>query len=77
MGTSAGLSNESYWEIKGGSFHLTHQKIIPAGGSNIVQDVTMIMRINENDELEICKKWWYTASNAYVTKRVAKFGKIL
>ncbi len=77
LGTAAGLSNESFWEVKGGSFHLTHQKIVPAGGSNIVQDVTMIMRINENDELEICKKWWYTASNAYVTKRVAKFGKIL
>ncbi len=77
LGTAAGLSNESFWEVKGGSFHLTHQKIVPAGGSNIVQDVTMIMRINENDELEICKKWWYTASNAYITKRVAKFGKIL
>lgn len=76
LGTS-NVDDESYWEVKGGSFHLTHQKIIPSGGSNIVQNVSIIFRVNENDELELCKTFWYAASNAYITKRLAKFGKML
>jgi uncharacterized protein (DUF2345 family) len=76
MGTS-NIDSESYWEMKGGSFRITHQKIVQSGGSNIIKDVSAIFRINENDELELCKRFYYDASNAYVTKRIAKFGKII
>lgn len=77
LGTLNGLSNESYWELKGGSFKLTHQKIVPSGGSNIIQDVSFNLRVNEMDELEICKKFFYSPSNSYITKRIARFGRIL
>jgi uncharacterized protein (DUF2345 family) len=76
MGTS-NIDSESYWEMKGGSFRITHQKIVQSGGSNIIKDVSAIFRINENDELELCKRFYYDASNAYITKRIAKFGKII
>ena len=77
LGSAAGMSNEPYWEMKGGSFQLTHQKIIPSGGSNIVQDISFRWRVNELDELEMVKTFWYAASNAYVTRRIARFGRIL
>lgn len=77
LGTAEGLSNESYWEFKGGSMRMTHQRVIPMDGSNIVRDTSFSFRINELDELELCKRWWVTDCNDYVTKRVAKFGRIL
>lgn len=77
LGTSEGLSNEAYWEFKGGSMRMTHQRVIPMGGSNVVRDISFAFRVNELDELELCKRWWNTDSNDYVTKRVAKFGRIL
>ena len=77
LGTANGLESEPFWELKGGSFKVTHQKIIAAGGSNIVTDVTFGLRINELDELEMIKRFWYSASNAYVVKRVARFGRII
>lgn len=77
MGTASGMSNESYWEMKGGNFRMTHQKIIASGGSNIVRDVSFTLRVNQNDELELVKKFWSTSSNAYVFRPVARFGRVL
>lgn len=77
LGTLAGLSNEAYWEFKGGSLRLTHQRIVPSGGSNIIRNTTFGFRINDVDELEFMKSFWYSPSNAYVTRRVARFGRIL
>lgn len=77
LGTAAGMSNESFWELKGGSFRLTHQKVIPSGGSNIVRDISFGLRVNELEELELVKKFWYTPSNNYVYRRIARFGRIL
>ena len=77
LGKETTLSTEPIWEVKGGAFQLTHQKIVPSGGSNIVQDVSFKMRVGSNDELEFVKTWWYSPSNGYVTKRVARFGRIL
>ena len=77
LGTAAGLSNESYWQLKGGSLKMTHQKIVPSGGSNIIQEVSFGFRVNELDELEFTKQFYYTPSNGYITKRIARFGRIL
>jgi hypothetical protein len=76
LGTTAGFSNEAFWELKGGSFRLTHQKIIASGGSNIVRDISFGLRVNDQDELEFVKKYWLVASNDYVVRRVARFGRI-
>ena len=76
LGTAPGMSNECFWELKGGSFRMTHQKVISAGGSNIVRDISFGLRVNEFDELEMVKKFWYAASNAYIFRRVARFGRI-
>jgi uncharacterized protein (DUF2345 family) len=77
LGTSVGMSNEPFWDMKGGAFQLTHQKIVASGGSNIIQDISFRWRVNELDELEFVKTWWYAASNAYVSRRICRFGRIL
>jgi len=70
MGTN-NISKESYWEMTGGSFRLTHKKV---SGSTWT-DVSFGFRINENDELEIVKKFW--KDTQYVYRRVARFGRII
>jgi len=75
LGTDAGLSNEPYWDFKGGALQLTQQSIIASGGSNIVQDVSFKFRIGSSNELEICKTYW--TGSAYNTIRVARFGRVL
>jgi len=76
LGSEAGLSNnESYWEVKGGSFRMTHQKIVAAGGSNIIQDISFTMRVNEFDELEFVKV--VNSNNSTTFKRIARFGRIM
>ena len=58
---------ESYWELKGGAFHLSADRMNTAGTA--VETVKYGFRINANDELEIIKKIGTADS-----KRVAKFG---
>ena len=58
---------ESYWELKGGAFHLSADRMNDAGTA--VETVKYGFRINANDELEIIKKIGTADS-----KRVAKFG---
>jgi hypothetical protein len=72
--TSAGLSNESYWELKGGHLRLTGNKVI--GGSNITT-VSYSLRINELEEMEMVKTWYDSNVSQYVSKRVARFGRIV
>jgi len=57
---------ESFWELKGGAFHLAADKFDDSGNATTVK---YGFRINANDELEIIKKTGSAAS-----KRVAKFG---
>ena len=57
---------ESFWELKGGAFHLSADKFNDNGDAITVK---YGFRINANDELEIIKKTGTGAS-----KRVAKFG---
>ena len=57
---------ESFWELKGGAFHLSADKFDDNGDAITIK---YGFRINANDELEIIKKTGTAAS-----KRVAKFG---
>ena len=57
---------ESFWELKGGAFHISADKVDDDG---VTKTIKYGFRINANDELEIIKKIGDDAS-----KRVAKFG---
>ena len=72
LGTS-NMDGESFWDMKGGSFRITNQRVI---GSNIV-NTSYGLRINQNDELELVKKFYYSPSNGYVFKRLMIFGRQL
>jgi hypothetical protein len=76
LGTASGMSNEPFWELLGGSFRLSHRKIVNVNGVDVVRDVSFGLRVNEQDELEFVKRYWYESSNGYVVRRVARFGRI-
>lgn len=71
---SVDADKESYWELKGGSFRITHTKteLDPNGAP---KEVSFGLRVNHLDELELVKRSW-TASG-YVMRRIAKFGRTL
>ena len=77
LGT-ANVQTESYWEMLGGSFHLTN-RVFDANKPENKRDTSFIFRVNEDDELEIQKKYWDTTLNtpAYNYKRLARFGRVL
>lgn len=62
------VENESYWDLKGGAFRITHNK---QNGD----DVAFSFRVNEFDELELVKK--QKSNTGYEYKRIAKFGRTL
>ena len=70
VGTS-NIASESYWEILGGAMHITHKK----NYAGTFRDLTFGFRINEQEELELIKKFWDTNTASYVFRRVAKFGR--
>jgi hypothetical protein len=72
---AADYTNESYWDIRGGHMRLTHQKIVNENGKDVAREVAYLMRINDKDEMEFCKKHWVAASNAYVVRRIVRFGR--
>jgi hypothetical protein len=74
LGT-ANVNTEAYWEMLGGSFHLTNRKL----DGVVERETAFIFRVNEDDELEIQKKYWDTTLNtpAYNYKRLARFGRVL
>lgn len=49
-GLRHGYSNEPHWEIAGGALHLTHVNANTGG------ELTYIMRVGHNDELEIVRR---------------------
>lgn len=67
MMTNAGITNESYWELKGGSLRLTAIK-------SDTSETTYAFRINEFDELELVRRK-RSAEGVEVFKRVARFGR--
>lgn len=79
VGTS-NATTEAYWELLGGSLHITKKKVLPpVTGCNTsnLQNVTFGLRINDLDELEIIKTFIPTGCNVYVTRRLARFGRII
>lgn len=90
--TDTGTSNvgtEAYWEMLGGSFHITKKRILPpatgSANSNLA-DVSFIFRVNELDELELCKRFpdpkqiaagCNIIASSYILKRISRFGRIL
>ena len=67
------LTNEPYWEVKGGQFRIT------ATLKNL-DTVSYGFRINHNAELELFKSHTFDAGNpgtSYEGKRIAKFGRVL
>lgn len=76
LGTS-NISNESFWELQGGSFRITKKRNLGTVNNPNIVDVSFGFRINESDELELVKKFYLQSSSNYVYRRVSKFGRIL
>ena len=76
MGTS-NIETESYWDLQGGSLRITKMKNYGSVTSPVLRELAFGLRINENDELELFKKFWRSSSSDYAYKRVTKFGRIL
>ena len=72
LGT-ANVQSEAYWEMLGGAFHLTNRSLIEGDE----RDTSFIFRVNEDDELEIQKKYWDSNNWDYSYKRLARFGRVL
>ncbi len=80
-GSNAGTSNlgtdtyvnESAWEMCGGGMRIVRRKNI---GGNI-RDLSFTFRVGIADELELVKTWWDVGTSNYVSKRVARFGRII
>jgi uncharacterized protein (DUF2345 family) len=80
-GTGNGTSNlatdtfvgESAWELCGGGMRLVSRKNV----SGDVKDLSFTFRIGVHDELELVKTWWSATASNYVSKRVARFGRIV
>lgn len=80
-GSNAGTSNlgtdtyvnESAWEVCGGGMRIVRRKNV----SGTIRDLSFTFRIGVADELELVKTWWNTATSSYVSKRVARFGRII
>jgi uncharacterized protein (DUF2345 family) len=73
LGTT-NLTTEAAWEFRGGGVRINHQRDV---GGGLIKDLWFTFRVNELDELELVKKYWSTTTNAYVWKKIAKFGRIL
>jgi uncharacterized protein (DUF2345 family) len=65
--------NESAWEVCGGGMRVVRRKNI----SGTVRDLSFTFRVGAADELELVKTWWNVATSNYVSKRVARFGRII
>jgi uncharacterized protein (DUF2345 family) len=77
LGTNTGIYTESFWELQGGSFRLTYKKNYGTTQAPNIKDVTFGFRMNEFEELELIKRFWYSPSNDYINKRIARFGRVL
>jgi hypothetical protein len=73
IGTAEGLMNESFWELMGGGLRMTAKRVV---GDNI-EEISFGFRIGVEDDLELIKKYYDSNVSSYVTKRVARFGRIL
>jgi hypothetical protein len=78
--SSIGTSNanrESFWELLGGGMRLTARRNLGSVEAPEFKETSFGIRINQMDELEFVKKYWDSnVANAYVYKRVARFGRV-
>jgi len=70
LGKKDAAATESYWDVQGGAMRWSH--VDEASGD----EVSFIMRINENEEFEMVKRRRPFGGAETFTK-VAKFGRIL
>lgn len=66
LGQKDNWANESYWELKGGAFHLNHTN------TSTGDDMSYIWRVNEKDELQLVRKHKTAKGTKYDV--VFKFG---
>lgn len=76
LGTSGGIDTESFWELQGGSFRMTYKKNYGTSNSPDIKDISYGFRINEHEELELVKKFYDANTSGYLTRRVARFGRV-
>lgn len=69
LGTSNAIA-ESAWELLGGGMRITHRKADAT-------EVSFTFRVNQNDELELVKRFFNPSVDQYQWRTVAKFGKII
>lgn len=66
---SAGVVNESFWELRGGHLQMSVPKKIEQG---VVRSITYGFRINARGEFELFKRSW--DNGAYKLRRMARWG---
>jgi len=82
-GSYDAVTNESFWELKGGSFRLSQPThIVPDANGNVVScsNITFVMRVNALNELEIVKGVSTNVEGTTGTmtyKTIARFGRTL
>ena len=75
LGMFTGNSNESFWEVKGGSLKITdmNPQTVVNGNVTASNPISFHLRINNQAELEIIK--YYNMNNKPISQVVAKFGR--
>lgn len=76
LGTS-NATTESFWDLQGGSFRLSVPRNYGDSSNPIIKDLSFGLRINHNDELELFKKFYNTATSNFIYKRLSIWGRIL
>lgn len=69
LGKDGGHSKESYWDLRGGSFRMTH--VNTSSGD----ELSYAFRVTEKDELELVKRVFDRGSGAETFETVTKFGQ--
>lgn len=69
LGKDGGHSKESYWDLRGGSFRMTH--VNTSSGD----ELSFAFRVTERDELELVKRVFDRGTGAETFETVTKFGQ--
>lgn len=69
LGKDGGYARESYWDLRGGSFRMTH--VNTSSGD----ELSFAFRVTEKDELELVKRVYDRGTGAETFESVTKFGQ--
>ncbi len=69
LGKDGGHAKESYWDLRGGSFRMTH--VNTSSGD----ELSFAFRVTEKDELELVKRIFHRGTGAETFETVTKFGQ--